>query len=248
VVRHLGADDRSSPRVRIVDAMLACLARDGAHKSTLDEVAKEAGLSRATLYRQFPGGKEAVTAAVVETEAARFSSALAVAMGEARNLEEALVSGIVEAARRIGEHAVLRYLLEHEPGVLLPHLAFAEMDKLLAEASRFAAPFLARWLEPEQASRAAEWAARIVITYVLNPDDGMDLAEVGDTRRLVRTYVMPGIQALRAESEAKARDDRARPTAKRGPAAGRRSGPRAAGRPARTRATDTREQHREVTP
>ncbi len=181
--------------------MLRCLARQGTLKTTLDDVAKEAGLSRATLYRQFPGGKDAVMAAVVETEVARFYSSLAVAMGEARDLEEALVAGMVEAARRISEHRALAYLFELEPGVLLPHLAFGEMDKLLYEASRFAAPFFARWLEPMQASRAAEWAARIVITYVTNPTERTDLRDAGDARRLVRTFVMPGIQALCAEQQ-----------------------------------------------
>ncbi len=179
--------------------MLRCLARQGTHKTTLDEVAKEAGLSRATLYRQFPGGKDAVMAAVVETEVARFYSGLAVAMGGARDLEEALVAGMVEAARRISEHRALAYLFELEPGVLLPHLAFGEMDKLLDEASRFAAPFFARWLEPKQASRAAEWAVRIVLTYVTNPTERTDLRDAGDARHLVATFVLPGIQALCAE-------------------------------------------------
>src|SRR3974390_501568 len=95
VVRHLGTDDRSSQRVRIVDATLRRMATHGVRKTTLDDVAREAGVSRATLYRTFPGGKEAVLAAVVETEAARFFSALAVVMGEAHDLEDVLVAGMV---------------------------------------------------------------------------------------------------------------------------------------------------------
>ena len=185
----------------MVDATLRCLARQGTAKTTLDDVAQEAGLSRATVYRVFPGGKDAVMAAVVDTEVARFFSGLAVAMGEARDLEEALVAGMVEAARRISEHRALAYLFEHEPGVLLPHLAFGEMDKLLYEASRFTAPFLARWLEPRQASRVAEWAARIVLTYVTNPTERTDLRDADDARHLVRTFVLPGIQALCAEHQ-----------------------------------------------
>src|SRR6185437_2489660 len=82
-VRHLGTDDRSTPRVRIVDAALRCLARQGVAKTTADDIAREAGLSRATLYRAFPGGKDGVLHAVVETETARLFSELAVAMGEA---------------------------------------------------------------------------------------------------------------------------------------------------------------------
>jgi AcrR family transcriptional regulator len=229
VVRHLGADDRSAPRVRIVDAMLECLARQGTQKTTVDDVARCAGLSRATVYRLFPGGKEAMLAAVVETEVARFYAGLAVAMGEAEDLGDALVAGIVHSARRIAAHRALRYMSEHEPGVVLPHLAFGEMDKLLLGASAFAAPFFARWLEPEQASRAAEWAVRIVLSYVATPTERVDLTEVDDARHLVRTFVLPGIQALRSEDEARRRSS------------GERRGPGRAPRRQRRRAKQGRE-------
>ncbi|HVC15397.1 MAG TPA: TetR/AcrR family transcriptional regulator [Acidimicrobiales bacterium] len=196
VVRHLGTDDRSSSRVRVVDATLRCIARFGLHKTTVDDVAREAGVSRATLYRLFPGGKDAVVRAVVETETARLFSDLGAAMGEARDLDTLLVAAIVGAARRLSSHAALTYLLEHEPGTVLPHLAFSGLDRVLGVAGSFAAPFLGRWLGPDDAVRAAEWAARIVVSYLACPRDGVDLTEPADVRHLVETFVVPGIQAL----------------------------------------------------
>ena len=198
VLRHLGADDRSSTRVRIVDGALACLARQGLGKTTVDDIAREAGFSRATLYRAFPGGKDAVIAAVVETEVARLFSSLAVVMGEATDLEDVLVAGMVESARRLSGHGALAYLLIHEPDVILPRLIFAEMDRILFTAGDFAAPFFARWLSPDEASRAAEWAVRIVLVYLADPAPGTDLSDPDDTRALVRAFVMPGILALRS--------------------------------------------------
>jgi AcrR family transcriptional regulator len=200
-VRHIGADDRSSTRVRIVDATLACLARQGVAKTTVDDIAREAAFSRATLYRTFPGGKDAIIEAVVETEVARLFSSLAVVMGEAGDLEDVLVAGMVEAARRLADHPALGYLLLHEPGVILPRLTFAHMDRVLFVAGDFAAPFFARWLSPDQASRAAEWAVRIVLAYLADPAPGTDLTDPGDTRSLVRTFVLPGILALRASTD-----------------------------------------------
>ena len=157
----------SPNRVRVIDATLSCLARQGTAKTTVDDIAREAGLSRATVYRVFPGGRDEVLAAVVDTEMARLFSALGVCLGEAQGLEEALVSGIVEASTRIRGHAALAYLVEHEPEMVLGHLAFDESDRLLATASRFTAPFLARWMSPMEAGRVAEWATRIVLSYVI---------------------------------------------------------------------------------
>jgi AcrR family transcriptional regulator len=217
VVRHLGADDRSSTRVRIVDGALHCLARQGIAKTTVDDIARAAGLSRATVYRTFPRGKEGILGAVVETEVARLFSSLAVAMGEATDLEDLLVAGMVETARWLRSHEALGYLLEHEPGAVLPFVTFAGFDRVLLVAGDLAAPFFARWLEPDQASRAAEWAVRIVMAYCSAPAPGTDLTDPADTRALVRGFVLPGILALRVDAGASA----SRPGASGG------SGPRA---------------------
>ncbi|HSZ37871.1 MAG TPA: helix-turn-helix domain-containing protein [Acidimicrobiales bacterium] len=201
VVRHLGADDRSSTRVRIVDGALRCLARQGIAKTTVDDIAREAGFSRATAYRAFPGGKDDILAAVVETEVARLFSSLAVVMGEAHDLEDVLVAGMVESARQLRSHRALSYLLAFEPGAVLPHLTFAGQDRVLLAAGDLAAPFFARWLEPEQASRAAEWAVRIVLAYCSDQTPAAtDLTDPGATRALVRAFVLPGILALRVEA------------------------------------------------
>ena len=45
-------------RDRLLAATYRCVSRFGLGKTTIDDVAKESGLSRATIYRQFPGGRE----------------------------------------------------------------------------------------------------------------------------------------------------------------------------------------------
>ena len=188
----------SRHRIGIIDATLVCLARQGTVKTTVDDIARAAGVSRATVYRVFPGGRDELLAAVVDTEMARLFSALGVRLGEARDLTEALVGGIVEASTRIRGHEALAYLVEHEPGVVLGHLAFDESDRLLTTASRFTAPFLARWMSPAEAGRVAEWATRIVLSYAIAPSADMDLTDAGRATRLVETFMLPGINALHA--------------------------------------------------
>ncbi len=182
-------------RLRVIEGALDCIARQGVAKTTLDDVARRAACSRATVYRAFPEGKDGVLAAVVDTEVSRFFSALAVQMGQADDLEDVLVAGMAEAATRVLSHPALTYLLEYEPDVVLPHLAFARLDDVLATASTFLAPFLGRWLDHTEAASAAEWATRIVMSYLACPADGVDLTDEDDVRRLVRTFVLPGIRS-----------------------------------------------------
>lgn len=187
----------SPQRIRIVDGALACIARQGMAKTTVDDVAREAGCSRATVYRVFPGGKDEVLAAVADTELARFFSALAVPLGAAGDVEEVLVAAIGGAANAVAGHRALAYLLEHEPEVVLPHLAFARMDALLRQVATFAAPFLGRFMGPEEADRVAEWTTRVVLSYLICPADGVELTDPDQVRQLVRLFLLPAVDALR---------------------------------------------------
>src|SRR3954454_11579060 len=91
---------------RVVDAALRCIARWGATKTTLDDVAREAGCSRATVYRVAPGGKDGLIDLVVRTEASRFFAAVAERLDAVadQGIEELLVVGMVEAGRRFVSH------------------------------------------------------------------------------------------------------------------------------------------------
>ncbi len=187
----------SGQRIRIVDAALVCVGAQGLGSTTVDDVARQAGVSRATVYRLFPGGKDELVGALVETEVARFLSSVATAMGEKDDLEDAVVAGMLEATRRLRAHAVLNRLLAEEPEVVLPHIAFGRLDRVLVVVGELVSPFLQRFLDHETAARIGEWAARIVMAYVASPSAWVDLGDPGSARRLVRTFVLPGVEALR---------------------------------------------------
>ncbi|MDA8341688.1 MAG: TetR/AcrR family transcriptional regulator [Actinomycetota bacterium] len=184
-------------RTTIVGAALRCIARHGISKTTVDDVAGEAGVSRATIYRVFPGGKDAVLAAVSDTEMARLFSAIGVEMGEAEDLTEVLVAGIAGSSRFLEEHQAIGYLLAYEPEVVLRRLAFDACDELLAVATGFVAPYLARWMSMEEARRIAEWGVRIVLSYLVAPAPGIRLSDPVAARHVVETFVLPGVRALR---------------------------------------------------
>jgi hypothetical protein len=71
------------------------------------------------------------------------------------------------------------------------------MDEVLALTCAFTTPFLGRWLDQAESRRVAEWAARIVVSYLVCPAEGVDLTDTAQVRRLVRQFVLPGIRALR---------------------------------------------------
>ena len=178
---------------RIVDATLRCIARWGIAKTTLDDVAREAGCGRATIYRTFAGGKSAVLLAVLRREIARGGTAVDEAAAGADSLEDLLVAGTVAATRFLQGHEALAFLLAHEPDVVLPHLAFDKLDRLFAAAASVAAPHLARFLPTVEVAGAAEWVTRVVLSYALNRSDRVDLTNERDARRFVAAYLIPAL-------------------------------------------------------
>src|SRR5262245_57573272 len=109
---------------RLADAALRCIARWGVAKTSLDDVAREAGCSRATVYRVFPGGKDALLGAVGRREIDRFFVGLQVAIAGIDDLEDLLVAGMVHTTRALQSNAALIFLLAHEPEFVLPRISF----------------------------------------------------------------------------------------------------------------------------
>src|SRR6266498_4400835 len=88
---------------RAVRATLVCVARHGLAKTTFDDVAREAGCARATLYRYF-GGKRQLVRLTVTREAARIAAGIRDAAGAAPTLEDAVVAMVVRAARELRDN------------------------------------------------------------------------------------------------------------------------------------------------
>jgi AcrR family transcriptional regulator len=185
----------ASGRERLLEATLACVARYGIAKTTVEDVARQAGLSRATVYRQFPGGKDQLVNSTIAWEASRFFERLAIAVADAPDLETLLVDALLFANKAFEEHAVLQKVLETEPGLLLPQLT-VENTRITA----FVRAFLLNAFERNRErlvggldlQRAADHVARLVLSFVGTPGR-WDLTDKQQVRELVRTELLAGV-------------------------------------------------------
>ncbi len=183
---------------RILDGALACIARVGLAKTTFDDVAREAGSSRATVYRYFPG-RNALLGALVERETARLEAAVRAAVATATTVEEALCGAAVAAVEHLESVDALRFMLEHEPETVMPYLALDRADAAFAAASAVAVDLFAPWLDEVAAARAGEWLARLVTGYIVSLDTvdvPSTLADPEAVRTLVADFVVPGLASI----------------------------------------------------
>jgi AcrR family transcriptional regulator len=183
----------SSPAVsdRILDGALACVARVGVAKTTLDDVAREAGCARATVYRSFPG-RQALFRAMVEREVVAFSEQLLHAAAPAETLADTAVAVIRTGAATFQSHPALGFVLAHEPEIVASQLSFEPGSAILRVAASLVGPAFVRFLPVDRAERLGEWITRLTISYLCNPSDYVDLDDPAQVRELVDAFVLPG--------------------------------------------------------
>ena len=191
------ASDPLTVRDRLLEATYTCVTRFGMGKTTVEDVVKVSGVSRATIYRHFPGGRDELLRETVAWELARYFVALGDHVRDAPDLAELLRRGLVYARRSLLEHEVLRKILDTEPERLLPLLS-TESPRSLP----FIASFLMPYLEREAAEgrmkpgvdieRAADYLARAVLSLIGSPGR-WDLEDPAQLDELIHHELLGGI-------------------------------------------------------
>jgi AcrR family transcriptional regulator len=177
-------------RERLLEATYACIARSGLERTTVEDAAREAGVSRATVYRWFQGGREQLLNETIAWQTDQFFVRLASEVADAQTFREVVTRALVSAHRWVAEHEVLQRLLGTEAGRLLPAIV-EEMRKLVPAIGRFVEPYLVREGVADAAA-AGEYVARMVVSLISSPGR-WDLADAEQVDLLVRTELLAGL-------------------------------------------------------
>lgn len=185
----------ATARDRIMDAVVACVERGRLQDVSLESVADEAGLSRATIYRHFPGGRTQLVNDTVTREVAAFWGELAEAVQPLADIEDRLVVGLMEARRRIDDNELLQRLVASEPDDFLPALMASDQLVHLVIVGYLRDLIANEPLVPGcDLDEAAEYLARMLLSHI-GTGGGWDLSDRAQVERLVRTQFLAGIVA-----------------------------------------------------
>ena len=171
---------------RILDAAKSCSAQWGFDKVTVDDIATAAKVSRATLYRLFPGGKDVLFEALHARERAEFFDTLTAEIGETTDFEDLVVRLVVVATRELRADGHLAVMLASEPGAALSELTVDGMPQIIRVANDYLGPILKPYLDPEHAEPLIDLLVRITISYFLSPSDHVDLGDLDSARAFLR--------------------------------------------------------------
>jgi AcrR family transcriptional regulator len=176
---------------RILAAARTCCERWGIAKTTVDDIAEQARVSRATLYRLFPGGRDVLFAALRDRDITEFLGALDAHLAGAADLEDLVVRIVTHATVQLREDVHLQLMLASEPGEVAKNLGVDSMPNIVNLATAMIGPRLSAYLGADAAAEMAEWLSRLVVSYFLAPSVRVDLADAAQAAPFVRRFVLP---------------------------------------------------------
>ncbi len=189
----------SQRNTAILRAAAEEVAAVGLRRTSLTDVARRAGVSRMTVYREYGDAptlwRSLLTAEIGEV----VSQADQVALAAAGNGRERLVGAVVEAVTRLADHPLVTRVLELDPELILPFV----VDRL-GSGQQLAAERLREMLQagiddgsvaPRDVDAAAHLllllAQSLVFSARVAPGGSDDRAVLVELRRMLDGYLSP---------------------------------------------------------
>jgi AcrR family transcriptional regulator len=190
----LGDEAGPDARERVVRAAEQCFAQYGVGKTTVEDVARLARTSRASIYRYFPGGRDEIILAALLSSAHDFLPQIPARLRSARSVGDAIVELIVSAVEWVRSEPWRASLLSTP---LSRTMSAADAAAPYAVCAAFIAPYFEAAKDAGLVRSqvvlddAVEFVVRVIHSLLVVP--GHRDRDGAETRRYVRTFVLPAL-------------------------------------------------------
>ena len=173
---------------RILNAATQLFAEEGVARPGMEDIARAAGCSRATVYRYFEN-KQALLRAFVHREARDITTQVAQEVEDVSDRRELVVAAVVATLAAVRARP---YLEPWYAGVATDLLeVFRESPVITPLATSFLAP------DADEADvDLGRWVLRIVMSFLREPG-----ASPGEERRMIERFLTPVVNGVRNRIE-----------------------------------------------
>jgi AcrR family transcriptional regulator len=188
-------DNEDDARERLLNAAEECFERFGLRRTTIDDVAREAKVSRSTVYRYFDGRGDLLVAAYLR-ESDAVNEKVKVLMRQPGPFADRVVTAILRSINAVRSGRYLPLMLTPE-GALLASKAVTASSAFYESSKATMEPFL-------EAAKAAgevhadvalddftEWTLRIIFSFAMI--EGPTKRDAKSLRRLLDTFLVPAL-------------------------------------------------------
>ncbi|MFI6477041.1 TetR/AcrR family transcriptional regulator [Nonomuraea sp. NPDC050663] len=190
--------DPDELRTRILDAAYEQFCRIGIRRSTMEDVARLAKVSRITVYRRFDT-KDTLVEHVVRREFRRYFDRFLIDIEQADTAADRVVLGFVSSLRAIRDNPLIGGLIVTEPDLLVPSM-MADGGQTLATVRQFVAGQLRREQraghvsDDLDADLVAEMMVRISTSFLAIPSAIIDLDDDTQLAAVARRFLVPMLE------------------------------------------------------
>ncbi|MBA9007595.1 TetR/AcrR family transcriptional regulator [Thermomonospora cellulosilytica] len=191
-------DDMEETRARILDAAYEQFCRMGIQRSTMEDVARRAGVSRITVYRRF-ATKDALVEQVVRREFRRYFDQFLIDIEQAETAADRVVLGFVSSLRAIRRNPLIGGLIAAEPDQVVASM-ISDGGRTLATVRQFVAGQLRREQRAGNVSGdldtdlVAELMVRISASFLAIPSHLIDLDDDEQLAAVARRFLVPMLE------------------------------------------------------
>ena len=192
----MSAVTTSQPRdieAAIFAAVDSCVTQWGWDKVTMDDICVTAGVSRATVYRLFPGGRDVLFEAVRLGKLEDFFTAMRAHVEGSESLEDLLVRCIVIASIELQHDEHLAMMLASVPGETLGDLTVSGLGRIVRVATAFITPLTDEFIPGDESVLIVDVMCRLVISSYLSPSSTIDFTNEDAARHFVQRFVLPAL-------------------------------------------------------
>ncbi|ANZ23877.1 MULTISPECIES: TetR/AcrR family transcriptional regulator [Rhodococcus] len=189
------SEDAEEARAQILEATETAFQRYGVVKTTMDDVAKEAGVSRPTIYRYFRD-RDTLIAAVIEVRSRRLFDQARAYLRKRKTFAEQVVDGLIFLVDRGRKDPIIRLIVSPEHmDMATALLGSSGLAKRLTH--EMWAPLMDEARERGEVREGvsddeiAEWITLVELILVGRMD--FDQGDDADHRRLLTKFMLPGI-------------------------------------------------------
>jgi AcrR family transcriptional regulator len=190
--------DGDEATARILDAAYEQFCRLGIRRSTMEDVAQRAGVSRITVYRRF-ASKDALVEQVIRREFRRYFDQFLIDIQQARTLADRVVLGFASSLRAIRRNPLIGGLMAVEPEVVVPSM-ISDGGRTMSTVARFVAGQLRKEQSAGNVSHdvdvelVAELMVRVSTSFLITPSQLIDLDDDEQVHAVARRFLVPMLQ------------------------------------------------------
>ncbi|BBX18083.1 TetR family transcriptional regulator [Mycolicibacterium duvalii] len=190
--------DEVDRRNQILEAANQCFTQLGIQRTSVQDVARMASVSRGTVYRYFED-RHVLIEAAIEFGAQKFYQLVAAAMAKKSTLAEKLGAMAETHARILLDHRTRNRLMADD-AELMRHM-ISDGDSAVRRSTEFLVPYVREAQKRGEVgasvdvTAASEWLARIIYSFsTVNEAQTFDMSKPETVRKYVEKFAVNGLR------------------------------------------------------